>query len=386
MNGRTNSTSTGDSAIVEIPLDPRVILDAIPGNGQVLLTWEDPKDKYATPEGEQMEDTDQLVSVWTNTVVVRKANSAPVNILDGTVITSSGSRDQYKTDPFVDDTVTNNTLYFYGLFGVNENGVPSEPAVVSVLPRIGTPASELPVGTIVKVNENGSPVEYTIIHQGKPNSNMYDETCNGTWLLRRSALGSSSWKDQEDRFENDYTESALHKYLNSTILARYSTWLQNNMITSNIPVDSMAYWDYTDDSRLSYTNSKIFVLSIHEVGYSSPSKSYPSGYVQDGVKLDYFGACDTTTAAGNIYIVETDIFKEKIESSGISGWTRSLKIEASISQGWPEKAYDIGIDDGNGKFIQMLQQNIGAYTSMCPAFIIPPDRFFDGYLNLVEDY
>lgn len=31
------------------------------------------------------------------------------------------------------------------------------------------------VGAIVKLNENGSPVEYLVIQQGKPPDSMYDE-------------------------------------------------------------------------------------------------------------------------------------------------------------------------------------------------------------------
>lgn len=376
MNGRTNSTSTGDSAIVEIPLDPPVILDAIPGNARVLLTWEDPKNKYATPEGEQMEDTDQLVSIWTNTVVVRKANSAPVNILDGTTITSSGSRDQYKTDPFIDDTVTNDTLYYYGLFGINENGVPSEPAIVSVLPRIGTPASELPVGTIIKINENGTPYEYTIIHQGKPNSDLYDETCNGTWVLRKTQVGTNRWGTEGST--GHFVESNIFNWLNSTMLNRYSTWLQNHIIQSNIPVERYAYYGSSD---IIYTNSKLFLLSIHEIGHGGPSNNYPNAYVQDGTKLDYFGACNIS----NNLVYETDDYKQKIVSSGIRGWTRSLVISSYMGHGSPKNVYHVNITDNNeyystnGTWMEYAQHS-------CPAFIIPSNSFIDGYLNLIEDY
>lgn len=49
---------------LQIPLDAPANFTAEAGNAQVTLTWTDPKDKYATPEGETAQDPDQLVSVW----------------------------------------------------------------------------------------------------------------------------------------------------------------------------------------------------------------------------------------------------------------------------------------------------------------------------------
>ena len=48
------------------------------------------------------------------------------------------------------------------------------------------------VGSIVKLKENGSPVDYLVVHQGKPSS-LYDESCNGTWLLRKDIYANKQW-------------------------------------------------------------------------------------------------------------------------------------------------------------------------------------------------
>ena len=40
-------------------------------------------------------------------------------------------------------------------------------------------------GTVVKLNENNSPVNYIVVHQGLPSS-LYDASCSGTWLVRQS--------------------------------------------------------------------------------------------------------------------------------------------------------------------------------------------------------
>ena len=39
------------------------------------------------------------------------------------------------------------------------------------------------VGSTVKLTVNGKAREFIVVHQGKPSS-VYDESCNGTWLLR----------------------------------------------------------------------------------------------------------------------------------------------------------------------------------------------------------
>ena len=40
------------------------------------------------------------------------------------------------------------------------------------------------VGSTVKLKVDGSLKEFIVVHQGKPSS-MYDESCNGTWLLMK---------------------------------------------------------------------------------------------------------------------------------------------------------------------------------------------------------
>ena len=40
------------------------------------------------------------------------------------------------------------------------------------------------VGSTVKLTVNGKAREFIVVHQGKPSS-VYDESCNGTWLLMK---------------------------------------------------------------------------------------------------------------------------------------------------------------------------------------------------------
>lgn len=124
MKGRTNA---GGSS-VQIPLEAPTALTATAGNAKVSLTWTDPVDKYATPEGEQAQDPQQLVSVWAYTKIVRKAGGAPTGPNDGVAVVSSEVRNAYQTEPFVDTGVENDVTYYYGAFAYNEDFVVSKGA------------------------------------------------------------------------------------------------------------------------------------------------------------------------------------------------------------------------------------------------------------------
>lgn len=125
MNGRTNVTTAGGDDF-QIPLDAVTALSAIPGNGIITITWEDPNDKYATPEGEIAQDPQQLISEFDYTILVRKIDASPTDFRDGEVVTISAVRDQYASEPYTDSTVAYNTTYYYGAWAINKHGIPSE--------------------------------------------------------------------------------------------------------------------------------------------------------------------------------------------------------------------------------------------------------------------
>ena len=125
----------------QIPLDAPTGFTGTAGNAKVTLTWTDPKDKYATPEGETTEEGDQLVSEWDYTRIIRKTGSAPTGPNDGVLVVESSVRDQYASTGYVDSGLTNGTTYYYGAYAYNKDGVASEGAVTGGLTPIARPAN-----------------------------------------------------------------------------------------------------------------------------------------------------------------------------------------------------------------------------------------------------
>ena len=354
MNGRTNVT-VGTSTDLQIPLDPCASLRLRTGNAQVEITWTDPVDKYATPEGATAQDPQQLVSIWDHTIIVRKVGSPPVGPNDGMVVASSEVRNQYQTTPYIDTGLTNNTTYFYAVYAINQDNVPSEGVYDSAMPRTGTPLSELADGTIIKINENGSPVEYLIVNQGLPSS-MYDTSCDGTWLLRKDIYTTRTW----DSSNNVYKTSTIHSYLNGTFLNLFDNNIKNAIKQVKIPYVNGTGSGGSVASGANGLSCKIFLLSGYEVGFST---SDDSALPRDGAKLSHFSS-GTSSSANNKRIA-------KYNGSKAYWWLRSPYTSDT------QYIWSVSI---NGSYT--LWYHDGTY-GVRPALVLPFDILIDDNLNIL---
>lgn len=145
--------------------------------------------------------------------------------------------------------------------------------------QLGTKAS----GSIVKVNENGAPVNYIVVQQGLPSS-IYDPSCDGTWLLRQDAPDD---KHVWDADTNQVSGSDIMTYFNGTWLSRYDTEIRSAIKQVKIPycAGRGSITAYTGASGLS---CQVFPLSIYEVGMTKSIDG--NGWLPnaDGSKLSYF--------------------------------------------------------------------------------------------------
>ena len=149
-----------------------------------------------------------------------------------------------------------------------------------IVPSTGILASDLAVGTVVKLMENGSAVEYLVVNQGIPsNSNLYDASCNGTWLLRKDIYANRHWNDVDT---NTYANSTINTNLNGDIFSRFGNTEQMTIKQIKIPY-CIGDGRSTVKSGSNGLSCKVFLLGGYEVGWTD-SDYYPV----DGAKLDYF--------------------------------------------------------------------------------------------------
>ena len=177
-------------------------------------------------------------------------------------------------------------------------------------PSTGILASSLAVGSVVKLMEGGTAVDYLVVNQGIPeNSSLYDSSCNGTWLLRKDIHSNKEWYTTN---VNKYESSSINTWLNGDYFNSLGTVEQATIKQVKIPYRKNGGSGGTDQSGTNGLSTKIFLLSGYEVGWTTSDNQY---FPHDGAKLDYF-ELGTGTSANNKRIAN-------LNGSTTSWWLRS---------------------------------------------------------------
>lgn len=138
------------------------------------------------------------------------------------------------------------------------------------------------IGSTIKLKVNGSAKDFIVVHQGKPSS-VYDDSCNGTWLLMKDIYENRAWHSSNT---NDYANSTIHSYLNSTFLNLFESNIKNAIKQVKLPYRKGSGTSTTVTSGSNGLSAKIFLLSATETSFNF---SYmPSG---EGAELAYFKGC-----------------------------------------------------------------------------------------------
>ena len=212
------------------------------------------------------------------------------------------------------------------------------------------------VGSIVKIKISGTLRDFIVVHQGKP-SNIYDESCNGTWLLMKDIYENRQWHSSN---VNDYASSTIHSYLNSTFLNLIDANIRNQIKQAKIPYRPGSGTSMTVNSGANGLSAKVFLLSNIEMG-GQTDWSY---MLRDGAKLDYF-EYGTGTSANNKRIAY-------LNGSAALWWSRSPNTNGSTGS-W--------LCNSNGNC-----NNTGSCANsygIRPAFILPSSLLVsdDGAVN-----
>lgn len=217
------------------------------------------------------------------------------------------------------------------------------------VPITGILASDLAVGTVVKLMEGGTAVEYLVVNQGIPsNSNLYDASCDGTWLLRKDIHSTSKWNANA---VNSYANSAVNVWLNGEFFNSLGAVEQKVCEQVKIPYCT-GNGDTTINSGANGLPVKVFLLSGYEFGGVAQS-TLPI----DGAKLSYFDYIASGSAKRIGYF----------EGNALQWWGRSPNTGNSVAV-WYVRV-DGGVDNG--------RVGTNAIYGVRPALILPSTAKFD---------
>lgn len=155
-------------------------------------------------------------------------------------------------------------------------------------PLSGILASDIAVGSTVKLMENGVAVDYLVVNQGIPGgSSLYDASCDGMWVLRKDIHSKGKW----DGTDNNYKISDIHSWLNGDFFNMLGETEQSVIKQVKIPYVNGQGYGGSVASGASGLTVNVFLLSGYEVGFTTSVNSY---FPIDGAKLDYFDTGDTS--------------------------------------------------------------------------------------------
>ena len=198
------------------------------------------------------------------------------------------------------------------------------------------------IGSTIKLKVNGSAKDFIVVHQGKPSS-VYDDSCNGTWLLMKDIYEKRQWHSSNT---NDYANSTIHSYLNSTFLNLFESNIKNAIKQVKLPYRKGSSMSTTVTSGSNGLSAKIFLLSATETSFSF--SSMPSG---EGAELAYFKGCaDNSTDS-----------KRVANGSATYWWLRSPRCDRNSGN-----ALCVSADGGWSSI------NCSGLGGIRPALILPP--------------
>lgn len=208
------------------------------------------------------------------------------------------------------------------------------------------------VGSIVKIDENGSPVNYIVVHIGNPDVRLYGSACDGAWLLRQDIVENVQWNSTN---ANTLVGSTIMSTM-AGYLGRYESHIQSAIKTVKIPYhpgNGGPLWDIKSGEN--GLECKLFPLGGYEVGLSDPSGIMPA----DGAKLDYF--------------------KSGLDAEANS--KRIAKLNGAAAAWWLRSPVSTSTD---GKFYILPDGSLGS-TSVNPSYGALPAMIMDPTILVSDD-
>ena len=226
-------------------------------------------------------------------------------------------------------------------------------------PVTGIQAGTLAVGSVVKLMEGGTAVEYLVVNQGIPsNSSLYDASCDGTWLLRKDIHSERQWNTSD---ANIYETSTINTWLNGDFFNSLGSVERASVKQVKIPYRSGGGSGGTDQSGANGLSCKVFLLGGYELGWTTSDNPY---FPVDGAKLAYFESGTGSSANNKRIAYQNNMARD--------WWTRSPRTADS-------KYVSIVSESGSYNY------NLASSSDyILPALVLPKTALFDETTMLLK--
>ena len=185
------------------------------------------------------------------------------------------------------------------------------------------------IGSTIKLKVNGSAKDFIVVHQGKPSS-VYDDSCNGTWLLMKDIYENRQWHSSNT---NDYANSTIHSYLNSTFLNLFESNIKKAIKQVKLPYRKGSGTSTTVTSGSNGLSAKIFLLSATETSFNF-SSYMPRG---EGAELAYFKGCaDNSADSKRVAYLNGSATDWWLRSPNCNYFSRALYVNSN--GGWSSRS------------------------------------------------
>lgn len=172
------------------------------------------------------------------------------------------------------------------------------------------------IGEILKLTHNGSAKNFIVVNQGKPSS-LYDESCDGTWLLSENFYKLAQWSASANVH---YGLSDIHNLVNNEYFSLFDKKSKEKIKQVKIPFVNSIYYNGEVLSGANGLLCNCFILCAREIGKETDNRYTPN----DGSLLPYFIYGDTSEARNRRIVV--------YNGAATRWWTRSPS--ASSSNSW----------------------------------------------------
>lgn len=205
---------------------------------------------------------------------------------------------------------------------------------------MATKLGDMAVGSVVKIKVDGTPTDFLIVHQGNPNSTIYDASCNGTWVLTNVLYRLQEWDSRHD----DYASSDISDYLRNSFFNLLEPGCRSAIKSVKIPyVDNTTVHDGANGLPVT-----VFLLSASELGWTNSNMSV----YKDGSRLSRFPNDGQSSTRVAYY-----------KGSSRYYWTRSK------APGYSDGIFIVTSDGGYG--VKTVYTND---VGVRPAFILPKEQ------------